>query len=256
MKIGRRAALFFSLIPLLFLASCLDYREELWIHANGSGKIHATIAISSELGVPPVDGSQPDEIESQLRELFAMIEGATVDEYQTYIDGKKRIYDFTVSFRDLQQLKPAIVSGEGNIGAVFGDFEIEKIPDGRLSVKRTVKLTDASFKTPPTAEDAADDDLGNAIGKAIGGLFANTMLADYHLDYITHFPTEVKSANSPNIDHPTSTVTWRFPLSQASQGPVIMNAEIKQPGRWMTWIFVAMVVLVTLAIVGPAFRKK
>ncbi len=259
MRTDSRLLRVFLLLPLLCLGSCLDYREELWINANGSGKIHATIAINSELPITTLDTSHPDQVESQLRDLFARIEGATVDDYRTSIEGRKRIYDFTVSFRDLRQLKPAIVSGEGTIGAVFGDFEITRIPDGRLSVKRVVRLADFEPDTPPDADaptgSGDENSLSRALGQAVGGLFADAMLGNYHLDYVTHFPTEVLTANSPNIDHPARTVSWRFPLSQASKGPVTMTAEIVRPGRWMPWVFVGLVILVTVAILRTATKR-
>lgn len=245
---------------LSLLSSCLDYREELWINGNGSGKLHATIALKSEIGVPPVDGSQPDEVENQLREIFAASDGAEVESYQTYVDGKKRIYDFTVRFSDIRKLKPAIVAGQNNIGAVFGDFEITRIPNGKLAVKRIVKLGEPQATTADDAESESaadtDPDLGEALGKAFGGLVANAMLSDYHLDYVTHFPTEIVSANTPNIDRENHTVTWRYSLAEASQGPLTMTAEIKRPGLGILWIFAAFVVVVTAALVIPALRKR
>lgn len=250
-----------ALLPALLLVSCLDYREELWIEGDGSGRIQATISIDSELGAPTDGGTgQPDQIEASLRELFAATDGATVESYQTHVQGDKRIWDFTVSFRDLRQLKPAIVTGKGNIGAVFGDFEIERLPEGRLAVRRTVNIgEEPPAPADPAAPGEAPDPgsaLGAALGKAFGGLMANTLYAGHHLDYITHFPTEVIGANSSTIDRETNTVTWRIPLSQASQGPVVMSAEIKRPGGWMIWAFAAFLILVTAAIVIPAMRKK
>lgn len=255
MKPTRRLALAALAILSGLLASCLDYREELWINANGSGKLHSTIAINSELGIPPLDGSKPDEVENQLRDIFAASDGAEVDSYQTYVDGKKRIYDFTVSFHDIRKLKPALVTGQNNIGAVFGDFEIERIPDGKLAVKRVVKLGEPPETEPAEMESDRESDLSEAIGKAFGGLLANTMLGNYHLDYVTHFPSEIVSANAPSIDRETNTVTWHYTLAEAAQGPLTMTAEIKRPGSWMIWIFVTVIALVTAAIVIPAVRK-
>lgn len=253
----------------LSLASCLDYREELWINGDGSGKLNATITIQSSLGAPTDGGSgQPDEIEAQLRDLFALTDGATVERYQSYTEGKKRIWDFTVSFRDLRRLKPAVVTGQNNIGAVFGDFEIERIPDGRLAVKRTIALgeppapADGSPPASPAGEPGPprttreDGSLDQAIGKLMGGLVANSLFAGHHLDYTIHFPTEVIGANSSTIDRATNTVTWRFPLSEASQGPVVMTAEIRRPGGWMLWAFLAILVVTTAAILIPSLRKK
>ncbi|MCB1088422.1 MAG: hypothetical protein KDM63_15345 [Verrucomicrobiae bacterium] len=266
MKTARLTASWLALSAgALLLTSCLDYREELWINGDASGKIHATIAINSELGAPTDGGSgQPDQIEAQLRELFAVTDGAKVESYQTFVDGKKRIWDFTVSFKDLRLLKPAVITGKNNIGAVFGDFEIEKIPDGKLAVKRTVSLSepprqsDDTPANPPQDSPSSNDTntLGNAVGKLMGGLLANSMFSGYHLDYTTHFPTEVVSANSPSIDRDTNTVSWRFPLAEASQHPVTMTAEIKRPGGWLLWLFIAILVVTTLAILLPAFRKK
>jgi hypothetical protein len=256
MKTVQNALARLALLPALLLVSCLDYREELWIEGDGSGRIEATIAIDSELGAPTDGGSgQPDKIEAQLRELFAATEGAKLESYQTQVQGTKRIWDFTVSFRDLRKLKPALAAGRGNIGAVFGDFEIERIPDGRLSVRRTVSFDDGS---PPAATDPAapGEGIGQALGKAFGGLLANTMFAGRNLDYITHFPTEVIGANSSAINRETNTVTWRIPLAQASQGPVVMSAEIKRPGGWLLWGFGIFLLVVTAAIVIPALRKK
>lgn len=239
------------LLPLgLFLSSCLDYREELWIHGNGSGKLHALISIQSELGAPSVPTDHPDEVESQLRKIFSATDGANVESYQTYVDGKKRVYDFTVTFRDIRQLQPAVVAGRENIGAIFGEFEITRIPDGKLAIKRVVNLGDA-----PSAPEQRDE-LTDSLSKAFGGLVADAMLGNYHLDYITHLPSEIVSANSPAVDRPNRTVTWRHTLADASKGPLTMTVEIKRPGGWMLWIFVALIGLVTAAVLIPAIRKR
>ncbi len=236
----------------LLLASCLDYREELWINGNGSGKLHALITIHSELGAPPVSGSDPDEVESQLREIFSAADGAAVESYQSYVDGKRRVYDFTVTFRDIRQLQPAIVAGRENIGAIFGDFEITRIPDGKLAVKRVVNLGDHAAEAAPAS---GGNEFADSLGKAFGGLVADAMLGNYHLDYITHFPSEIVTANSPAVDRENHTVTWRHTLADASKGPLTMTAEIKRPGGWILWIFVALIALVTAAVLIPAIRK-
>lgn len=252
-------------LPFAWLASCLDYREELWLESNGAGKIHATIAVNSEIPLPDNTPTAPDQIEAQLRALFQETEGAEVQSYQTYDEGRKRIYDFVVVFRDIKQLKPALASGKGNIGALFGDFEIGRTPDGALSIQRTIHLAAPSDAGPSASDSAGDgeappskprDGLANQVGRALTGLVANQVLEDFHLDYVTHYPSEVISANSPNIDDATNTVTWRIPLADASQGPVEMTTVIKRPGNWMIWVFGLLVVIVTAGIVLPALRKR
>lgn len=240
-----------------FLVSCLDYREELWIEANGSGKIHATISINTEIANTAGGGTgQPDKFEAQLKEVLDATEGATLDQYQSYTQGAKRVYDFKVSFHDLRRLKPAIAAGQGTVGGVFGDFEIEKIPDGRLAVKRVISAEKPAAAEPSAPASDTGDALGEALGKAMGGLLANALLSGYQLEYVTHFPTEVIGANTSEIDRETNTVTWRFPLSQVSQGPVTMTAEIKRPGLWMWWALGALALIVTAAILVPALRKQ
>ena len=257
---ARRAFPLPLLLPLfaaLCLSSCLDYREELWIEANGSGKIHATISLNSEIANTANGGTgQPDKFEAQLKEVLDATEGATLDRYQSYTQGARRIYNFTVSFRDLRKLKPAIAAGQGTVGGIFGDFDIQPIPDGRLAVTRVISQEKPAAGNPSAPPSDSGDAIGEAFGKALGGLFANTLLSGYHLEYVTHFPTEVIGANTPEIDRETNTVTWRFPLSQVSQGPVTMTAEIKRPGRWMWWTLGALVLIVTAAILVPALRKK
>lgn len=239
-------------LTAVLLASCLDYREELWIKGNGSGRLHATITLKSEIGVPLSEETKPDQVEAQLREMFSATDGANVESYETYVDGKRRVYDLTVAFQDIRKLKPAVVAGNNNIGAIFGDFEIARVPDGKLAIKRVVKLSDSE----PETVESEEPELGDALGKAFGGLVAEAMLSNYKLEYITHFPTEIVSANTPAIDRESNTVTWTYTLAEASQGPLTMTADIKRPGGWMMWIFGAFILVITAAIVVPALRKR
>ena len=57
---SRHCACLFALLAFSLgsLTSCLDYREELWLESNGSGKIHATIAVNSVADTVSDDGRQ------------------------------------------------------------------------------------------------------------------------------------------------------------------------------------------------------
>lgn len=254
-----------ALLLALTLASCIDYREELWIQANGSGRIDATITIESPLGQPTDGGTgtEPDAVEKELRELFEATEGVELEYFQPFTEGNRRGWTFRAAFRDIRQLKPALASAQGEIGAIFGDFEIVRLPDSRLSIERTVHLsppaesaTAADGNAAPTGNESQSPDLAAALGKSFGNLMADALLSKHHLTYITHFPTEVIGANSSTIDRAANTVTWRIPLSQAVKGPVAMTAEIRRPGGWMLWVFGGFLLLVTAAIAIPAWRKR
>jgi len=81
----RRPRLALLFLPVcfapLFLVSCLDYKEELWISGGGSGKIHSIISIDSTIAAAALEsGNQDggDVFDTQLRDMFRAADGAEV----------------------------------------------------------------------------------------------------------------------------------------------------------------------------------
>lgn len=240
------------LLPLLcsgFLVSCLNYTEELWIHANGSGKVHATIAINSELAGQATSGrATADEVEDELEKMLAETRGAKVESYQSFVQGNERVWDFVIHFDDLKNLKPVLDKASGTMGSVFGNFEIEK-KSGLTTITRTVDLSE-------TRVTRASDATGNALAKTLGSLLASAMFSGYSLEYTVHFPSQILTANSLQIGTDKRSVRWRFPLAQAAKEPVEMTADIQPVSPLPKIIAIAGAVLLLILVVLKALPRK
>lgn len=230
MKALRFACLAFGLFGIV---SCIDYREDFTIKANGSGSIRSVISIKKELAE-----DSPEKLKNDLERVFSKCEGLALAEYDVDLGKERRVTDFTITFGHVEDLKKALEHG-GDAGVLkyFGSFEAEKRED-RYTMKRTVHMN----------QEVADD----------GGLakfFKTKLMEDSHLVYRMHFPAEVIKSNG-EISNGKKTVEWTYAISTALKGPLVMTADIRRPPVEQ-WLYIGGGVLASLVfLVGAVIAMR
>jgi hypothetical protein len=213
--------------------SCIDGREEVWIHANGSGRAEATYSVPA---------------------VAARLHGGK--------DGVRRVIErFLAS-------APGITSSTCEVTTAGDQLEIQV----RTTFDSALKLKKFSSDTLPSAAAGLAGEFQLAV-KGLSVDFARTIHAGdalpvaafipiaqikgRYLTYIFHLPRAATTSNATRTEDSGRTLVWEFPLAQAIAGPVItrFTAPIPLP----PWLVVAIGTIAALiAVLGSRklFRAK
>lgn len=228
----------FWLAVLLSLAAassgCIAYEEELWLNADGSGRMSFEVSMSEAvmaLANNPGAGAAPAFSMDQLQTDLAKREGVTVEESQTFSRSGKRVLAVKLRFSSLDFTKEAPAAGlSGSPGSpnLFGAIQIGEDESGNLVLSRTIGPLQQTDAVP------SDDALAKSMEEAV-----QAMLANYAWKYTVHFPSKVIRANTAGsyIDQASNTVTWEFSLASLMSTPGTMNATVANPvPQWLRFV--------------------
>lgn len=242
-----------------FFAGCIDFSEDFFFNADGTGRMIIDIAVSSELLSM---GSQADssakgnseEAKSKARmvkQFSANPKVANVAIRDTAFGGMQHtVFQVDVkSFNDLPEIHKAFfadseMSASGSMGPGKPDIGMQSqtSPSGNTTVQ-------LDFILP---RDTATADTG-AAGAAIGESIANAMMGNSSFNFRVHGP-KITAANG-DIDSAAHTVEWKIPLTgmKHSAGKTL-HAEISIPGAPQSNTFVrqALVAGITAAAAAAA----
>lgn len=256
-----------ALLPLLLLmlSGCLEYREDLWLEEDGSGKIKVSMGLKTggieksmqgmfegmgETDDEPADeAAGQDEVSPEARQMAEeqanetlssfklMADGTEGLEYvsgRTYTEGGTEWIEAVMNFESLEALNGLSDDSAGEQPELYRQI-IWQEEDGHLRYDRLINVDTAS---------TGGDMMGNALA---GMMFGNSKFI-----FTTHFPGKVRTANADRIDQENNAVTWEVPMNQLMSGTVEMQATVEKPGgAVLLWIGLGVVlVLVVLAVAG------
>ncbi len=171
---------------LVLLTSCIEYREELWLEHDLSGRIHF------DIGLPSMTGIEDDDIsELSIVALCDTVEGITVTDHSTYLIDENTWIHVELTFDNIYLLNE--IENEW-----FGKFYIFD-EQGSRTLKRFITMSDTI--------------------KASSGNFANVlkyaMLGQYSWIYTLHFPDELYEVNAhlARTDTTRNTAVWEYSLA-------------------------------------------
>ncbi|MCF7832769.1 MAG: hypothetical protein K9N05_04230 [Candidatus Marinimicrobia bacterium] len=174
-------------ILITFLSSCIEYREELWLENDNSGKL------TFEIGLPAHTSIEDDEIsELSIIALCDTVEGLNVTGHSTYM-----IEDITWIHVDLEFDDILLLNEIEN--EWFGEIYITEDDDGNRLLKRYITMSDTI----------------NISNNKFGNMLKHAMLGQYSWIYTMHFPDELYETNAPiaRTDTLTNTAVWEYNLA-------------------------------------------
>lgn len=229
-------ARFLAALACLLLSSCFDIREEVWVHADGSGRavLNYTLPESALLLAGGTSG-----IEARIRTLVATQPEIRLDavEVSTGNDEAKIVVklstDSMLSLIDLQESEA-----------------FQQMPDAASNIAGTVVLKLKGLDIDFTRTVKVREALGLA-SLAIGG----EERAKRSLEYIIHLPKAAKESNATTVADGGKTLVWKATLGEALKKPVVTRFRAAMPIPWFAHLAAGLLLLGIVALV-LRFRRK
>jgi len=223
------------ILTTCLLTSCLDCREEVWLNADGSGRVDISYTIPA--AVAKLQGG-----EEGLRKMLGKLLSETKELHSTSYTVTtvsdrltvrvKAAFDSALDLKNASQASP-LGQLPSSATHLSGILEV-KLRGRSLDLKRTISP-----------------------GSALPGVsfMPASTFTGHRLSYIIHLPLAAKQSNATRIENGGKTLIWDFPLGKAIKQPVTTHfiAPIPIPGRAiLTMIFV---LLLLLGIGSIIFRR-
>jgi len=213
-----------TVIIACFLTSCIDCREEVWLAADGSGRVDISYTLPA--AAAKFQGGE-DGIRKMLGKLLAATKEIHSSSYEVTTLKDRLTIRVKASFDSALDLKEVSSGGP-----------MHQLPSSAsgLAGKVEAKLSGRSIDLKRTISP----------GAALPGsrFMPASNFRDHRLVYIIHLPLAAKESNAARTENEGKTLIWDFPLDQAIRKPVTTHfiAPIPIP----TWVIVATVVGIPL----------
>lgn len=215
-----------ALITLLS-SSCIDVREEFWVHKDGSARAEITCLLPRAAML--VAGGEKG-IRKLVEELLA--DDPNIESYQFTIRDRQERKEIQIQIEveqllRLDRLRQTVQRNQQLPEAVrlmVGKLDVNLDGLTAIQVRRVSSPGEAApaLKWLPAAE-----------------------LRDHSLVQIIHFPHPVRSSNAHESSHGGRTIRWETPLIAAIQGPVVYEFSVPLPIPWL-WIGLGGAVMIAL----------
>lgn len=198
-----------ALLASCLVASCIDGREEVWIHADGSGR--AEVLYSLPAAAASFQGGETGVqrlIEGFLRDAPAIhsarCEVTTADD-RLHI----RVRAAFDSALDLQQ-----ISTSGSLS---------KLPAPATGLAGDVRVLRQGL--------GVDFSRTITAGEALPGFrfLPESRVAGHRLTYLIHLPAAASESNATRTEDDGRTLIWEIPLATALRGPVVTRFKAPVP---------------------------
>jgi hypothetical protein len=196
-------------LACLLLSACFDIREEVWIHADGSGRAELTYTIPQS-AVNLSGGGASITTEGEEAKITLKIST-----------------DSMLALRDLQQ-SDDFKKMPSAAGHIFGSFDV-RLMGFSIDFSRTIRVREA-------------------LGLAVLTIDRDAR-AKRQLEYIIHLPTPVKKSNATSVTDGGKTLRWSQSLGEAMKQPVITQFRAEIPIPWFIWVAGGLLAISLLAAV-------
>ena len=215
----RSVYLLLSLVITLLLSSCIDVREEYWIHADGSARAELSYEIPSS-AARSAGGSLglQQKIDQLLRERKEIHRFST----QLNTEGDRTrilIHAEINNLRDLQDLakNESLANVPMNFKHLAGEVSAD-IQGLSILIKRRISVPDALPALLYTPKE---------------------QLQDHRMVYILPLPQAAISSNATDRWNDGKSLIWEIPLTQAIRKPFITEFETALPIPWRLVVSIA-----------------
>lgn len=233
------AAFLFRLLAIaacLVLSACLDVREEVWIHRDGSGRgeFRYTLPLSA------LRSGGAEELEERIRGAITRHPQLVLDGVQVReVDGRAvvAVQVTAPSLRALKEMRPSGTSGDLPSAAksIAGKFDV-KARGLEIDFTRNI-------------------DLGEALGLSALVIGGNDR-RNRRLTYIIHLPKPAEESNATRIENGGRTLVWEATLGQALAAPVVTHFRAPIPLPWQAWAAVGVIITGAGLLVRRWWRRR
>ncbi len=192
-----------------FMMGCIEYQEEMWLNADGSGKAMLKIGMVSQ-GEGEEDEDFAFDVE-RTAEMFEKTPGVTVTSKRGYSENERDWLELEIEFDSLAAFQKVTETGEDT--DFIGKFSLRKPEKGVVVFNRKVQAGEGESPANLAMTEGA--------------------LKGFTWSYIVHFPSKILESNAPqeNVDIAANTVKWSYSLLELAQGPQTMSVTFAAPQR-------------------------
>lgn len=231
--------LLFSLFPL-FLTSCIEGEEEIWVNEDASGRarfqVTAPTLLFSKFG-------GAEQIIADAKAGATSSDNIAITSLEATKSGSKTTFRAEVTFEDARQLNHFLKT--------FRDP-----PDSPNKCEEEILFGEPALSIGfPDLSFSREIDIRSLVPAESNNPFALRMLGDSQINYRLHLPTPAKTHNATRTSNDGKTLEWDFPLGEMIAGPVEMNFTAPLP-RLSLYLTLAGVLLFLMVFGFLIFLKK
>jgi hypothetical protein len=233
MKPARTGWFWLSLLALLALGGCINLKQELWLNADGSGKMTVDMGVSKSF-LEVLSNSGTSDGRSPFQALKDQYEGSADPLVKNlsprqYTENEMEHYAVSFEVTDMRQyIEQQAARSQGGIA----DLSLKKLENGNLEFAQVL------------------DPGGQAAGLAGLDLSqVGTLFKDQYWIVVLHASGAVRVDPTGSIQDDGATVEWKIPIAQlaASKTPIRLTAELKPQSAGLSGLDFSLVAVLAAA---------
>ena len=198
---------------ILFATGCMNYKEEVWLNKNGSGKI--TLHFNSS--VQSLIEKTSEDINTGLKTNKKL----SIIDQKLISKADSSSFTITISFKEISDLDTL-----NDIG--------------------TFSFVEGKKAKPVYTRTLTNADSSSSIEKPKPGEIKELMR--YKWEYIAHLPYPIDKTNAQSLDKHSNTVSWKYNYYQILQNKrIVMTATMKKPIPILVLLLITVVLLVIMS---------
>ncbi|MDB4460909.1 hypothetical protein N9118_07540 [Akkermansiaceae bacterium] len=233
---------FLFAIPILFLTSCIEGEEEIWIDWDASGKIRAHYEFPPILRVRL---GNPKVFIIAIRDLDKREEGIEIQELFFEQVGSKLVFHLEATFGDVTELQKIL---ERNADILIKDTGMD--PAQSEAIVGSMSLAMQGLNISFQREILLD---GMFPERAIKN---PQYLGSSNFRYQIHLPFPVKSSNAHAVTNDGKSLEWIFLLKEHTQEPLEMSLNTRIALPWWIWAIAIILILIVTWLIWRRFFQR
>lgn len=223
-------------LAALFLSSCFDSREEVWINADASGA--AKIHISLPTLAAKFHGGEAG-LRKSLEEYFEATPAFTSYDVATTPNDDQIDIQIACTFANVLDL--ANLSSQPSM---------EKLPSNVPQIMGTTKVAFQGLNV----DYSRNIDLPKAVPAA--SFLPKKQLQGHSLTTIIHLPKAASGHNADSATNGGRTLTWNTPLEEALSQPMLTSFTMPLPIPWLTIGVISLLLVILVVALFMFFRSR
>lgn len=227
------------------LSGCIEGEEQIWLNADGSGRIEARYkmpsAVAKRIG-------EPAELVKVLQEAAERDPHVEITKLTHTTEGGGITLTFSGTFDDLnklasfpqRQLRDASQPDKRVQAEVLFGESAMVISDDNIAYDRNIDISWLLQSTPAT----------KSIAK-MPALFGKSSLT-----FILNLPGEARESNASSQSENKRRLEWNFLLKENTAGPMPMTARAALPASKPPWLFLLAIMALVFLVQNVRNRKK
>ena len=207
-----KSRLIITLFTTLLLSGCYDFTEELWINADGSGRMKFTIGLAENLAAMIEDRNRSaDFCDKEIKDKNKLENNVLVTSVAITKSNEAGMNYCTIDidvidFRNFGEVRNNVI--EGNYNNYEFPFVIEQLGEGRIRVSQDF----GNF-----GRDGPEQSEIEKVGQEMAMVMMTPMLAGKYITVTVHAPL-IETSNG-EISADNKTTIWKKPLVDLIRNP-------------------------------------